>query len=181
MAEVNVVKETKPVRKETSPGLELEFPFFRGSLFGMSPFGLMRQFTDEMDRFFKHGGKISPEIELWQPVIEVKEQGGKLSVTAELPGLKEQDVKVSVADNVLTLEGERKQEKEEKREGYYHSERSYGRFSRSIGLPEGANIDQATAQFNNGVLEVAVPIPERKPSRKEIPVQAQGKTKSMAG
>ena len=179
MAEVNVVKETKPVQR--GPGLELEFPLFRNSLFGVSPFGLMRQFTDEMDRFFKRGVKFSPDIELWQPAIEVKEQGGKLSVTAELPGLKEQDVKVTVTDNVLTLEGERKQEKEEKREGYYHSERSYGRFSRSIGLPEGANIDQAAAQFNNGVLEITVPIPEKKPARKEIPVQAQGKTKSMAG
>jgi HSP20 family protein len=179
MAEVNVVKETKPVQRGT--GVDLQFPLFRNSLFGMNPFGLMRQFTDEMDHFFKQGAKISPEIDLWQPAIEVKEQGGKLSVTAELPGLKEQDVKVSVADNVLTLEGERKQEKEEKREGYYHSERTYGKFSRSIGLPEGANIDQATAQFNNGVLEITVPVPEKKPARKEIPVQAQGKTKSMAG
>ena len=179
MAEVNIVKETKPVQRGT--GMELGFPFFRNSLFGVSPFGLMRQFTDEMDRFFKQGAKFSPDIELWQPAIEVKEQGGKLSVTAELPGLKEQDVKVTVTDNVLTLEGERKQEKEEKREGYYHSERSYGKLSRSIGLPEGANIDQAAAQFNNGVLEIAVPIQAKKPARKEIPVQAQGKTKSMAG
>lgn len=179
MAEVNIVKETKPVQKTT--GLELEFPLFRGSLFGMSPFGLMRQFTDEMDRFFKQGARLAPDVELWQPAIEVKEKEGKLTVTAELPGIKQQDVKVSVTDNVLTLEGERKQEKEEKREGYYHSERSYGKFSRSIRLPEGASVDQAAAQFNNGVLEISFPVPQRKPARKEIPVQAEGKAKSVAG
>jgi len=57
------------------------------------------------------------------------------------------------------VEGERKKEKEEKREGYYHSERSYGKFYRSIPLPEGAKGDQVAAQFNNGVLEVTVPVP----------------------
>jgi HSP20 family protein len=79
------------------------------------------------------------------------------------------------------VEGERKHEKEEKREGYYHSERSYGRFSRSIRLPEGAKVDQASAQFTNGVLEVGIPIPEAKQQRKEIPVQEPAKPKTAAG
>jgi HSP20 family protein len=69
------------------------------------------------------------------------------------------------------VEGERKLEKEEKQEGYYHSERSYGKFYRSIQLPEGAKTDQTEAQFNNGVLEVTVPVLEAKAVRKEIPVQ----------
>lgn len=77
----------------------------------------------------------------------------------------------------MLVEGERKQEKEEKREGYYHSERSYDKFYRSILLPEGAKSDQTAAQFNNGVLEVTVPIPEVKPARKEIAVQEGQKPK----
>jgi len=98
-------------------------------------------------------------------------------MTAELPGLKKEDVKVHIDGDTLVVEGERKQEKEEKREGYYHSERSYGKFYRSIQLPEGAKLDQTSAQFNNGVLEVSVPIPESKPARKEIPVQEAQKPK----
>jgi HSP20 family protein len=180
MAEVNVVKATQPEPLDLLPRLELDFPLFRGSLFGMSPFGLMRRFTEEMDRFFAEAGKIAPSVGLWSPSIEVKEQAGKLLVTADLPGVKTEDVKVTVADDILTIEGERKEEKEEKREGYYHSERSYGKFCRSIRLPEGAKTDQAAAQFNNGVLEVSVPVPEKKQARKEIPIQ-QGKAKTTAG
>jgi HSP20 family protein len=113
----------------------------------------------------------------WSPVIEVKEKEGKLLVTAELPGLKKEDVKVHIDGDMLVVEGERKQEKEEKREGYYRSERSYGNFYRSIPLPQGAKGDQTAAQFNNGVLEVTVPIPEAKAMAKsqEIPVQEGSK------
>ena len=68
------------------------------------------------------------------------------------------------------MEGERKCEKEEKREGYFHSERSYGRFYRAIPVPEGADADKATAKFNNGVLNVVIPIPEILPKMREIPV-----------
>lgn len=108
----------------------------------------------------------------------MKQKEGKLLVTAELPGLKKEDVKVHIEGDTLVVEGERKQEKEEKREGYYHSERSYGKFYRSIPLPEGAKGDQVVAQFNNGVLEVTVPVPEVKPKRQEVPVQEGPKAKA---
>lgn len=81
---------------------------------------------------------------------------------------------MNVTGDNLTLEGERKEEKEEKeekREGYYHSERNYGKFYRSIPLPEGANIDQAIARFKDGVLEITVPIPETKAKAQQIPVK----------
>jgi HSP20 family protein len=170
MAQVSIVKENKPEGSAVSArsGQNLT-PFFTGSLFGLSPFSMMRRLTEDMDRAFGRSG--FPSVELWQPAIEVEEQPGKLKVTAELPGLKKEDIKVSVTDNVLTIEGERKQEKEEKSKGYYHSERSYGKFSRAIGLPDGAKTDQATAQLNNGTMEVIIPIPERKEERKEIPVK----------
>jgi HSP20 family protein len=180
MAEAKVKME---VNKETEglvrwPGFEM--PLFRGSLFGMNPFALMKRFTEEMDRSFLT--KVSPEeTGFWSPAVEVKELDGKFLVSAELPGLKKDEVKVEVADGNLVLEGERKQEKEEKREGYYHSERSYGHFYRSLPLPEGAQLDKASAEFANGVLEVSVPVPNTENKRREIPVHEGGKTKTAGG
>ena len=159
----NLNKQTEgPVRW---PGFDK--PLLRGS-FGMNPFALMRRFTEEMDRFFPT--KLSTvETEFWSPAVEVTETGGTFLVSAELPGLKKDEIKVEVTDQNLILEGERKQEKEEKREGYYHSERSYGHFYRSIPLPEGAQLDKASAEFSNGVLDVSVPLPKTEHKRREIP------------
>jgi len=144
-----------------------EMPLFRGSLFGVNPFGLMRQFTDDMNRMF---GLEANEM-AWIPAIEVKEKEGKLVVTADLPGLNKEDVKVSVTDTALTVEGERKEQKEDRREGYYHSERRYGKFLRSISLPQGAKTDSTTAQFKDGVLEITVPVPEAKETGKQVPIK----------
>ncbi len=100
---------------------------------------------------------------------------GKLLVYAELPGLKKGDIKVQVTEDALILEGERKQEKEEKREGYYHSERSYGHFYRSIPLPEGVTLDKASAEFTNGILEVTIPVAETKQKLARFPCQKAGR------
>ena len=178
MAEVSVVKQPKQERTALGPWLGFDTPLFRGNLFSMNPFALMRQFTNDMDRMFGQMPRVTGDGAAWSPAIEVKEKEGKLLVTAELPGLNKEDVKVHVDGDTLVVEGERKQEKEEKREGYYHSERSYGKFCRSILLPEGAKTDQTAAQFNNGVLEVSVPIPEVKAARKDIPVQEGQKPKA---
>jgi HSP20 family protein len=85
---------------------------------------------------------------------------GKFRLLAELPGLKPEDVKVAVTEDAVTIEGERKYEKEEKREGFYHNERSYGRFYRSVPLPKGADAEKVSAAFNNGVLEETIPVPD---------------------
>jgi HSP20 family protein len=177
MAEVTVVKQPKQERMDLSRW-GFDTPLFRGSLFSMNPFALMKQFAEDMDQMFGQMPRATGEGATWSPAIEVKQKEGKLLVTAELPGLKKEDVKVHIDGDTLVVEGERKQEKEEKREGYYHSERSYGKFYRSILLPEGAKIDQTAAQFNNGVLEVTVPIPEVKTASKEIPVQEGQKAKA---
>lgn len=179
MAEVNVVKQPKQERPEMTRWLGFEAPLFRGGLFGVNPFALMRQFTEDMDRMFGQAPRVTGDGTTWSPAIEVKQKEGKLFVTAELPGLKKEDVKVHIEGDTLVVEGERKQEKEEKREGYYHSERSYGKFYRSIPLPEGAKLDQTAAQFNNGVLEVTVPIPEVKSKSQEVPIQ-EGSKKAAA-
>jgi len=176
MAEVSVVKEPKQEKTELSRGFET--PLFRGSLFSVNPFALMKQFVEDLDRAWGQVPRVNGDGATWSPAIEVKEKEGKLFVTAELPGLKKEDVKVHIEGDALVVEGERKEEKEEKRNGYYHSERSYGKFYRSILLPDGAKTDQTAAQFNNGVLEVIVPIPEAKKASKEIPVQEGPKSKA---
>jgi len=146
-----------------------------------SPFAFMRRFAEEMDRLFEDFGLesgwhmprfLSRGRELlrreagfvpaqWSPRVDVLEREGHFVVRADLPGLSKEDVKVEVSDNMLTIQGERKQEKKEEREGYCYSECSYGSFYRAIPLPEGAEPSKATAEFRKGVLEVAVPAPSR--------------------
>lgn len=178
MAEIKVKKEVKKEKGELVRWPGFEMPLFRGSFFNMNPFGLMKRFTEEMDRMFGGIGFGVPKTALWSPAVEVKELEGKLLVFAELPGLRKEDIKAEVTDENLILEGERKQEKEEKREGYYHTERSYGRFYRAIPLPEGAEVDKAAAEFINGVLEVSIPVPKIEHKRREIPVKEGVKVKA---
>jgi len=144
-----------------------EFPF--GSLFGASPFRLMKRLTEDMDRAFATFTRPA-EVELWAPALEVKHKDGNFIVTAELPGLTKEEVKVGVMDNALVIEGERKREKEEKGEEYYRCERYYGEFYRTIPLPKGAKTDEIKAELTNGVLEVVIPVPETKPATKQIPI-----------
>lgn len=177
MPEVAVVKNTKK-EAPLNPVLGFETPFFRGNFFAVNPFALMRQFTEEMNRVFGPAPRAATEVAAWTPAIEVKEKEGKLLVTAELPGVKKEDVKVHIDGDKLVVEGERKEEKEEKREGYYHSERSYGTFYRSIQLPEGAKPDLTAAAFNNGVLEITIPVPKAEVKRQEVPILEGVKAKA---
>lgn len=163
MAEVRIARTDNP-KHEVAPFLGPDF--FRTSLFDMNPFRLMRRFGDEMERAF---GRTEAGA-VWRPVIEVKRDNDKLVVHAELPGLKKEDVKVTVTGDLLEIEGERKSEKEETRNGYVHSERSYGKFYRAVPMPEGAEADKATAEFTNGVLEISVPVPKVVAARTEIPI-----------
>lgn len=135
-----------------------------------SPFSAMRRLSDEMERLFE--GAWFPEArwprlwhspdvgESWSPKVDMFERGKQLVVRADLPGLTKDDVKVEVADSELLIAGERKTEKEEKREGYYRKECAHGSFSRSIRLPEGVEADAVKASFKNGVLEVTMPAPK---------------------
>jgi HSP20 family protein len=151
-----------------------------------NPFGMMRRFTKDMERLFDDfGGFPFPSFfnrELfpfgtdfkkveWMPQIEVLKTNGDLLVKAELPGLTKDDVKVELTDEALTISGERKQEKEEKGEGFYRSERNYGRFYRQIPLPEGVKTDSANATFRNGVLEVTVPVMKSEPNARKLEIK----------
>ena len=178
MPEVNITKTPK-----TETGLNRMFgfdPFFESGIFRMNPFAMMRQFTEEMEKAFGAQSAEMKQIAAWKPAIEIKEAKDKLTVKADLPGVKDADVKVSVTDGMLTIEGERKHEKETKKEGYFHSERAFGTFRRTIALPEGAKLDMATAKFADGVLEVTVPIPEMAKRRVEIPIEGVAKPKETA-
>ena len=142
-----------------------------------SPFELMRRFTDQLDRAFEGFGSWGAGTSGdWAPPVEAFEQNGRFVVRAELPGLSQEDVKVEVADGGLIIKGERKSEHDERGEGFYRSEWSYGQFQRFVPLPyESARVDEATARFHNGVLEVTIPVPEGHASeRREIPVQTGG-------
>lgn len=95
------------------------------------------------------------------PALELKENDGGYKLTAELPGMDADDVEVSVADGMLTISGEKKEEREEKDKGYFLSERSYGAFERRIELPADAAADKITAGFKKGVLTLTLPRDER--------------------
>jgi HSP20 family protein len=153
-------------------------PFFAltpRDIFTASPFELMRRFSEDMDRLFEgvgpRWGAMPEESTLWSPPVEVSEQAGQFVVCAELPGIRKEDVKVELTPLGLMITGERKRDQEERREGFYRSERSYGAFSRTIPIPEEANLEQAKAQFEDGILKVSLPIPESKRQRREIPIE----------
>jgi len=140
-----------------------------------SPFGLMRQFTDEIDRMFEGSGfpslyRFSPwgwgGESRFCPEVEILERDGKFLIRADLPGLDKDDVTVDVSEHAVTIEGERKCEHESTEEGVYTCERAYGHFHRNIPLPEGVKTDTATANFKNGILEITLDAPETAKSRR---------------
>jgi HSP20 family protein len=121
------------------------------------------------------------QLRRWIPATDLVETEGEYVLRADLPGLSEEDVNIEFEDGVLTISGERKAEQEERKEGYYRLERTFGDFSRTLTLPEGVNPDSIKASFDNGVLEVRIPKPEqRKPRKVAISVGAQGAIESSA-
>ena len=107
----------------------------------------------------------------WIPSMDLVETESHYVLRADLPGLGEDDVSIELEDTVLTVSGERKSEHEDKKEGFYRVERSFGQFRRSLTLPDGVDADGITAAFDKGVLEVRIPKPEeRKPRRVAIHV-----------
>ena len=142
----------------------------------------------EMDRLFDEFDWRSPfrrsvfDIEpLWRrelswaatPAVDIAEKDKAYEVTAELPGMDENNIEVKVASGMLTIRGEKKEEKEEKKKDYYHSERRYGSFERRFQIPDGVDTSKIEANFKKGVLTVTLPkSPEAQAAEKKITVKA---------
>ena len=138
---------------------------------------LQNQVNQVFDHFF-NGFALSP---LWgsdlrtgafNPRLDFTETDKEYRITVELPGLDEKDVDLSLANNILTIKGEKKQEKEEKRKDFYRMERAYGTFSRSIPVPDGVDIEKVDASFKKGLLVISLPKSEdAQKERKKIPIK----------
>ena len=137
------------------------------------PFKDISTLRGEMDRLFEHffGEPLGLERAAgrWTPRTDVTEAKDTITITAELPGLEGKDVEVSLSGDMLTIKGEKKQEKEEKDEHYHMVERTYGAFSRGVRLPAPVAADQIQATFKNGVLTVTLPKTEEA-KQKAIPI-----------
>ncbi len=126
-----------------------------------NPFLSLQQ---EIDRLFDDFTRGFPAFgtgigHAMTPTMDVAETDKEIEITAELPGLEDKDVQINVADNILTIRGEKKAGTEEKDRNYRLVERSYGAFERSLELPRGVNLDAIKARIDKGVLTVTVPKP----------------------
>ncbi len=136
------------------------------------------RFRREIDRMFEEffGEDRFPALGVQEgigfPLLDVYDAGDKIVVKAELPGVSKDDIEITVRENELVIKGEKKKEEEVKEDNYYYSERSFGKFVRSIRLPVQIKPDEVKAKFKNGVLEIELPkIEEARP--KEIKVEVE--------
>jgi len=143
------------------------------------PFRELEELEQGLERFFgwpflSRTRRLPVEEMEWLPSLDMYEKDDRFVVKAELPGMKEDDIDVSVTDNTLNIKGERKAESEVKEENYYRSERSYGKFYRSVALPSNADAQNIEANYEDGVLEVSIPKAAEAKSRK-VKVSAKKK------
>lgn len=175
MAETNNQSQAKGTgqtlarQEREGRGLQRSSPF--ATVWG-GPFEFFDRMSHEMDRMFDRltrdfgypvGSMLSRNFPgarlregIWSPRVEAVQKGDRFIVRAELPGLKKDDVQVELTEDAITIRGERREEHEEEREGYYQSEREYGQFHRSIPLPDGVIGESAQASFRDGVLEISM-------------------------
>ena len=146
------------------------------------PRDIFTQMRDEMDRLFDRFEYDWPRLPslfrgsmreaMMVPEVDVRENANSITVEAELPGLEEKDVTITLANGILTIKGEKKREREEKDENYYHTERSFGRFERSLRLPDTIDTNKIEARFDKGVLKVtAAKKPEAVKAERKIEVK----------
>ena len=154
-AKVPVKTEEKPAERPAAPA-------------GWRPFESLRREVDRLFEDFDRGSWRFPSRSLlniepfWRrgataPAVDIVERDKDYQITAELPGMEEKDVELKVANDMVTITGEKKEAKEEKKKDYYLSERRYGAFQRSFSLPDGVDADKIEANFKTGVLTVTLP------------------------
>ena len=138
------------------------------------PCNLQDEFDRMFESFFDRGIRQSEDGGVWMPATDIQETKDDVVISVELPGMKKDEIKVMVQDNVLTIRGEKRQEKEEKDTNYHRIERSHGFFTRSFSLPTTMKADEIKATYDNGILQVELPKAEEvKP--KEIPIAVNSK------
>lgn len=138
---------------------------------------MRRRMENLFERFF--GERVfEPEerslwsAETWAPSVESHIENGNLKVKADLPGIDPKDVSISVLGNQLKIEGERKQEAKKEEKDYFYQELAYGKFARTLPLPQGVNADQVKAHYKDGVLEITMPAPKELTAKK-IQIEAK--------
>ncbi len=122
------------------------------------PWGLLTQLQRELERVRDDvTGDGSSATAEWAPAVDIKEEGDKFVLQADLPGVKPEEIDVSMENGVLTIKGEKRTEAKTEKEGYKRIERAYGSFYRRFSLPDTANPDAISAATRNGVLEIVIP------------------------
>lgn len=141
------------------------------------PFRELEEVSDRLNRMFARpaartsNGKETMIVADWTPSVDISETESEYQIKAEIPDVKKEDVKVTVEDGVLTIQGERKQEKEEKGKKFHRIERSYGSFVRTFSLPDVIEEEKVKAEFKDGVLNLHLPKSEKaKPKAIEVKV-----------
>ena len=119
--------------------------------------GLRKEMDDMFERFFERPGEWTSEFGKWSPKLDVSETKDAVIVKAEVPGIDQKDIGVSLQGDLLTIKGEKTQEKEEKDATYYRVERAYGSFMRTVPMPAPVEASKVTATFKNGLLTVTLP------------------------
>jgi HSP20 family protein len=136
----------------------LEEAIMAGALTNWDPFS---DLADLRGRFFDRVfDDVGGRERAWTPAIDVVRDDGNLVVHADIPGIKPDEVKIQVANDVLTITGEHEESKEEKSQQYVRRERRYGSFSRSLSLPPGVDASKVKAKTHDGVVEVTIPLPK---------------------
>ena len=122
------------------------------------PWGLLNQLQKELERNYQgNSGEGSIATAEWTPSVDIKEEADKFVLHADIPGVKPEEIDISMENGVLTIKGEKKTEATVDQEGYKRIERSYGSFYRRFSLPDSANADAISAKSKNGVLEIILP------------------------
>ena len=124
------------------------FPGFEGL-----PSGSLSLFEDTLNRFFSEGPTARP----WSPSVDIAEDENSLTLTADIPGVKLEEIDLKIEDGTLTFSGKREFEKKEDQRAYHRIERSYGAFQRAFALPDTVNVEKVAAAYDNGVLKVTLP------------------------
>ncbi len=142
----------------------------------LAPYRDFDRMREEMDRFWDTflptAFRRTEDSGDWLPSLDVSETKNEIVVKAEVPGMDAKDIDISLSNGMLTIKGEKKQEKEEKEENYHLVERSYGSFTRSITLPAEVKQDKINASYKNGILKVVLPKSEEA-KKKEIKIKVE--------